>query len=90
MGVRDIFTYLRCGAIVKLFIAESDSEIFFKSMNIWRSYGQKVVCVVHFLTFFNLVKWGEWEAVHVGDSCHNDNRPISASLLLAIRSHTPI
>jgi len=65
-------------------------KFFLKSMNIWRSYRQKVVCVVHFLTFFNLVKWGEWEAVHVGDSCHNDNRPISASLLLAIRSHTPI
>ena len=27
----------------------SVSEIFFKSVNIWRSYGQKGVCVMHFL-----------------------------------------
>jgi len=35
----------------EIFIAESVSENFFKTVNIWQSYKQERVCLVHFLYF---------------------------------------
>jgi len=44
-----VATYLRCGGIVnnQRFIAESVSECFFKSVNIWQTYKQERGCLVH-------------------------------------------
>jgi len=42
------------------FIAESVSEFFFKSVNIWHSYKQERDCLVHFARLANtLLKDGE-------------------------------
>jgi len=44
-----VATYLRYGGVVNnQIIAESASEIFFKSVNIWQSYKQERDCFVHF------------------------------------------
>ena len=47
-------TYIKCGRIVnnqikKGLLLSLVSETFFKSVNIWHRYGQKVDCVSHFL-----------------------------------------